>query len=209
MTVENWYQQHKSHLKIANNKKPELLFIGDSITNSWTWGDGRSDVYQTYFHQYDAENFAIGGDMTQNLLWRLQHGLKGTIKPKVVVLMIGTNNFLHEQQTPEQVVAGVKAVIEQIQTNYQDVKVLTLAILPIYQNSDNFSRQYIPKTNKLISQLSNNHSIFFLNFSDSFLDDHGNIPAALMDDYIHPTAQGLEIIAKNIAPTLKMLLKNN
>lgn len=206
MTVKQWQQKHQSHIDIATTKNPDILFIGDSITESWTWGDGRSDVYHAYFDQYNAANFAIGGDMTQNLLWRLQHGIKGNIQPKVAILMIGTNNFLHQQQQPSEVLAGVKAVIEQIQANYQDVKILTLAILPIYQNHDNASRQYIPKTNQLLAQLADNKRVFFLNFSDQFLDENGDIPSALMADYIHPTAKGLEIVAKNIAPALQHLL---
>lgn len=202
MSVEQWYKRHNNHLTIAQNENPELLFLGDSITESWSWGEGRSDIYQTYFSQYKAANFAIGGDMTQNLLWRLQHGIKGNITPKVAVLMIGTNNFLHQNQPPIEVAAGVKSVITQIQKNYPAIKILTIGILPLHQNSDNTSRKSIHQTNKLISQFADNQSVFFINFSDEFLDTQGQIPQSLMADYIHPTAKGLDIVAKNISPVL-------
>ncbi len=206
MSLSQWYQRHSDHVKQSRVQNPEVLFLGDSITESWAWGDGRSDVYQNYFSQYAALNFAIGGDMTQNLLWRLQHGLTGKLRPKVAVLMIGTNNFLHQQQSPEEVAAGVQAVIKQIKSNYADIKILTLAILPLHQNANNDSRQYVARANQLISQLADQESVFFLNFSEQFLDKNGDIPAALMTDFIHPTAKGLNIVAEHVAPVLKTWL---
>ena len=206
MSLSQWYHRHADHVTIAREKNPEILFLGDSITESWAWGDGRLDVYQQYFGQYSAENFAIGGDMTQNLLWRLQHGIDGSIAPNITILMIGTNNFLHQQQSPQEVSAGVKAVITQVQKNYPNTTILTLGILPLHQSADNNSRQYVAQTNQLIEQLADNQSVFFLNFSDKFLDRQGNIPQALMTDYIHPTAKGLQIVAEHVAPVLKTWL---
>ena len=206
MSLSQWYQRHSKHVKQAREQNPEVLFLGDSITESWDWGDGRNDVYQNYFSQYAALNFAIGGDMTQNLLWRLQHGLKGKLNPKIAVLMIGTNNFLHQQQSPEEVAAGVQAVITQIKSNYANIKILTLAILPLHQYGNNDSRQYVAQANQLISQLADQESVFFLNFSEQFLDKNGDIPAALMIDFIHPTAKGLNIVAEHVAPVLKTWL---
>ena len=37
-------------------------------------------------------NLGIGGDRTQHVLWRLDNGNIDGIKPKLAVLMIGTNN---------------------------------------------------------------------------------------------------------------------
>lgn len=43
--------------------------------------------------EWKPANFGIGGDKTQHVLWRITEGkeLDG-IEPKVVALMIGTNN---------------------------------------------------------------------------------------------------------------------
>lgn len=203
MTVSRWYEMHSQDVAIASSEQVELLFIGDSITESWDWGEGRDEVYQAYFGQYDAANFGIGGDETQNLLWRLQHNLDGKLDPAVVVVMIGVNNFLQAQFSPPAVAAGVQKVIEQTQTNYPSAKLLLLGILPFHQRADSPSRAMVDSTNERIATFADNERVFYVNVNEQFLDEQGNIPKALMDDYIHPTAAGLEVIAQAVAPKIQ------
>lgn len=203
MSVAQWYQKHTDDITAAQNNNVELVFVGDSITESWGWGEGRDAVYQQYFADFNAVNFAIGGDMTQNLLWRLQHNTKGQLQPAAVVMMIGVNNFLHEQQAPDDVVLGIKANLVQLQKNYPHAKILLIDVLPFYQKADNPSRQQVVAVNRGIAALADDRQIFHINVNDHFLDTNGEIPKALMDDYIHPTATGLEIIAKAVVPKIK------
>ena len=202
MSVSRWYQMHSEDVAAAQQKSVELLFVGDSITESWGWGEGRSEVYQQYFGDFNAANFAVGGDMTQNLLWRLQHNTKGQLQPTAIVMMIGVNNFLHEQHAPEDVISGIKANLTQLQHNYPNAKILVIGVLPFFKNADNPSRQQVIHVNRAVAQLADNTHIFHVNVNADFLDDNGEIPATLMADYIHPTAAGLEIIAKSVAPII-------
>src|SRR5262245_19800238 len=75
----------------ARQGKVDLLFIGDSITEGWE-GNGK-DVWQKRYGTRQAMNAGISGDRTQHVLWRLDHGNVEKLSPKLVVLMIGTNNF--------------------------------------------------------------------------------------------------------------------
>src|SRR5262245_58519258 len=71
-------------------EKAQVIFIGDSITQGWE-KEGK-DVWEKFYSPRNAVNLGIGGDRTQHVLWRLDNGnLKG-LKPKAIVLMIGTNN---------------------------------------------------------------------------------------------------------------------
>lgn len=203
MSVSRWYEMHSQDVAIANTEQVELLFIGDSITESWDWGEGRDEVYQAYFGEYDAANFGIGGDETQNLLWRLQHNLDGKLEPAAVVAMIGVNNFLQAQFSPPAVAAGVKKVIEQTQINYPTAKILLLGILPFDEKADSPNRAKVNATNERIATFADNERVFYVNVNKQFLDEQGNIPKALMHDYIHPTAAGLEIIAHAVAPKIQ------
>ena len=98
----------------------DMIFIGDSITEGWETGG--KEVWQKYYGQRKAVNLGIGGDRTQHVLWRLDHGNIDGISPKLAVMMIGTNNIggntaaSSTRDTPEQVAEGVQAIVERLRT---------------------------------------------------------------------------------------------
>lgn len=67
-----------------------LFFVLDSITERWN-ENGRS-VFDQYYASLEVENYGIGGDRTQWLIWRILNGEVQGLNPKLVVLKIGTNN---------------------------------------------------------------------------------------------------------------------
>lgn len=47
-----------------------LLFIGDSITEGWERREvNGADTFHKEYDRYDAENFVISADKTQNVIW--------------------------------------------------------------------------------------------------------------------------------------------
>ena len=68
-----------------------LLFLGDSIIEGWS-GRGKQ-VWEKSYADLKPANFGIGGDRTQHVLWRIDNGELDGISPKVLVLMLGTNNL--------------------------------------------------------------------------------------------------------------------
>src|SRR5262249_39740333 len=84
-----WIKRHEGFVEIAKKGDVDVLFLGDSITDGWR---GQKKVWEGAFGAMKPANFGIGGDRTQHVLWRIQNGELDGIKPKVAVLMIGTNN---------------------------------------------------------------------------------------------------------------------
>src|SRR6185312_16434159 len=129
-----WIARHEGFVKQAQQGGIDLLFMGDSITDFWR--NRGSNVWNTYYAPLHAANFGISADRTQHVLWRIEHGELDGIHPKVVVLMIGTNNTGKEQDhqtirnTPPQVIEGVTAVVHEIQAKLPETKILLLAIFP-------------------------------------------------------------------------------
>ena len=106
-------KRHEGFLKdkaeALKNGPVNLLFVGDSITDAWRRGP-QNELYKERWGKHNPLNLGIGGDRTQHVLWRLENGEVEGIKPKVVVLMIGTNN-LGNKESVEDTIAGVKAVV--------------------------------------------------------------------------------------------------
>src|SRR5215204_3349408 len=87
----SFMKNHEKFVEQAKKGGVDLLFLGDSITAGWA--KNGNEVWEERYAKLNAANFGIGGDRTQHVLWRIQNGeLDGAMKPKVIVLLIGTNN---------------------------------------------------------------------------------------------------------------------
>ena len=85
MSVKAWNERHTKHLEMIKSGGGDLLFVGDSITEGW--GGAGKDVWAKEYAPGKTLNLGIGGDTTQNVLWRLANGEVEGLKPKVIVLM--------------------------------------------------------------------------------------------------------------------------
>ena len=131
---EGWMRRHESFNERAKQGDVDLLFIGDSITQGWENEPprGGKEVWAEFYGKRNSMNLDISGDRTQHVLWRLENGNLEGIKPKLAILMIGTNNAA--ANSSEQIAAGIKAIVEKIRVKLPSTKVLVLAIFPTGSN---------------------------------------------------------------------------
>jgi lysophospholipase L1-like esterase len=194
-------KRHEGFVEIAKKGNVDLLFLGDSITDGWRGGG--KDVWQENFEPLKAANFGIGGDRTQHVLWRLQNGELEGIKPKLAVLMIGTNNL--GSNTDEEIVEGIKAIIAEVHKQTPDTKILLLGIFP---RTDHPYLPRIKHINSIIAQMDDGgKTIKYLDIGDKFMQPDGTISRSIMRDLLHPTAKGYVIWAKAINPTVHEMMK--
>jgi len=131
---EKWMARHEGFVQEARKGGIDILFLGDSITDGWR--NKGLNVWNKYYAPRHAANFGIGGDRTQHVLWRMEKGELDGIKPKVVVLMIGTNNTGKEKDTGKicntvpEIIEGVRVVVRELRVKLPDSKILLLAIFP-------------------------------------------------------------------------------
>jgi len=204
MSIAQWQAMHAKDKAIADKGTGRLLFLGDSITAGWD-----QEIWQQYFSTYTAVNMGIGGDKTQNVLWRLQNGGAGKLQPELIVLMIGVNNFGHDQDSAEDVARGVKQILRQTAISFPSAKVLLLGILPYGEEGATTKRKRLSKANLLLSELADNSTVFFKDFGTLFLDEKHSIPKALMGDFLHPTKKGYQILARALAPHISALMSGS
>lgn len=181
----------------------DLAFVGDSITRRWR-GDGNHEVWNKYWGSYRAVNMGIGGDRTQNVLWRLKNGQLDGYQARLFVVMIGTNNCWGPKTVPEDVAAGVKSVVDLIQSKQPKSKVLLLSILPVGEHP-NSGRQVRDAVNKIISRYHGG-PVEYMDISTKFLAPEGVISKDVMPDFLHLSPKGYEIWSEAIEGKVKALL---
>ena len=207
---QGWMQRHESFLEIAKQGGVDVLFLGDSITDFWR-NRGKA-VWDTNFASLKAANFGISADRTQHVLWRMQHGELDGLKPKAVVLMIGTNNTGKERNgdqmrntTPE-AIEGVTAVVKGLRAKLPETKILLLAIFPRGQKGDSI-RDQIKEVNTAIAKLDDGKFVRFLDINQKFLEPDGTLSTEIMPDLLHPSEKGYQIWAAAIKEPLAELMK--
>lgn len=198
---EEWKAHHERHLRALGRATAKVIFLGDSITEGWSV----APAYREHFGQYSPLNFGIANDMTQNVLWRVEHGALDGTHPQAVVLMVGINN-LAGGFTPEQTADGVRAVVTAIQAHVPTTRVLLLGVLPARQDAGNPLRQTIKDANRLLQGLAKPGKVEMRDVGSLLLEPDGSIAKATMRDFLHPTAEGFGRLSQATAPFLDALL---
>ena len=207
----NWVARHEGYVAEAKKGGVDLLFIGDSITDGWRWGNGGSKLWPQFYAPRHAANFGIGYDRIQNVLWRVENGELENIAPKVVVLLIGTNNTGNEdtgqpRNTTPEIIMGISNLVRQIQVRLPHSKILLLGLFPRGEKADSI-REQVKAVNAGISQLTDTGKIKFLDLGGKFLASDGTLSRELSPDLLHPNERGYQIWADAMEPTLAEMLK--
>ena len=205
----DWAKRHELTSAAVKHAKPQILFIGDSITHFF--GGEQFDSYalrgqQTWGEFYaprNAGNLGFGWDKTENVLWRLRHGAIDGIAPKLVVMMIGTNNTGDCSATD--IAQGIMAIVSEMNLRLPQSKILLLGIFPRGEKP-NPQREKIAVINQLLAQLDGERNVTFLDIGAKFLTPDGLITKDIMPDFLHPNEKGYRIWAEAIEPTVKKLI---
>jgi lysophospholipase L1-like esterase len=202
--------RHANFNAISQKGEAELVFLGDSITQGWE-GSGKQ-VWEQKWAPLKAANFGIGGDRTEHVLWRLENGNFDGLKPKTIVLMIGTNNTGHQkpggyQCSAQQTADGVKAILDKLKTKCPAAKILLLAVFPRGADNNDPMRKQNEATNALIKSYADDKTVFFMDIGQKFLQPDGTLTTEIMPDRLHLSPKGYEIWAEAIEGKVKELMK--
>lgn len=195
--------RHESMRSLLDRERVRLVFLGDSILRHFET-EGRA-AWRDHFAPRRAANFAIEGDRTQNVLWRIEDGLFDGMAPRLIVLGIGTNNT-HESPADE-IAAGIRAVVDALRSRVPGARILVLALLPrgSWTPGDPV-RGRVERTNALVAAWASNESIDWLDVGPAFLAEDGRLDRRLMPDGLHPGAAGYAVLAESLEPELQRIL---
>ncbi|WP_439628066.1 GDSL-type esterase/lipase family protein [Gemmata sp.] len=204
--------RHKEFLKVVAKGEGDVIFIGDSITQGWE-GAGKK-AWAEHFASFKPVNLGINGDQTGHVLWRLTEGKEiEPLKPKLAVIMIGTNNT--GSHTPEQIAGGIKAVIAELQKQKPGMKVLLLGVFPRaggIKKEDTVApaeklNPKIKAINDIIAKFADDKTVFYKDIGAGFLNKDGGLEKKVMPDLLHLSPEGYEIWATAIKDDVAKLTK--
>ena len=199
-----WMPQHERNVARVRQGSVDLLMIGDSITQGW--GDEGRRVWERYYAHRRAVNLGFNSDRTEQVLWRLQHGEIDGIRPKVAVVMIGTNNSGTRKDPPEETAAGVQAIVTLLRVRLPETKILLLGIFPRGSTANDSLRRLNSTINDRLRGFANGQHVHYLDLGHLFLDHDGRLTRDLMPDLLHPNEQGYQVWAEAMEAQLKALL---
>ena len=211
-----WLETHAklvAHVQ-ATRGPIDVLLVGDSITQQWGSVLDRKPLnaaWQKHFSRYPTVNLGIGGDKTQNVLWRLHHGGVAGLRPRLVVLLIGNNNMFYTRETGVAAAAqGITACAENLRAKFPEAELVVATIFPAHTPGHAFYED-IKQTNAALRamQLERDPKIHLLDLSPEMIEADGTLRRGLFQaDNIHLTQDGgYAFFAAQLQPLFARLLR--
>lgn len=200
-----WLEKHVDYNRAARKGGIDLLFLGDSITEGWRYRGEAPKVWAQYYGPRRAANFGIGGDRVEHLLWRVENTQWENLSPKLVVILIGTNNVAHHE--PAEIAQGILKLTQTVRERLPRSKILLLGIFPRGERPDDPLRKKVEAVNALLGKAVLPANTLYLDIGDKFLTPQGGLPKEYFYDGLHPTRKGHEIWAENIEPFVRAALE--
>jgi len=202
----SWLDTHAGLVKTvqANRGPIDVLLVGDSITMQW------GGAWTKHFGASKTVNIGIGGDKTQNVLWRLDHGGVAGLEPRAVVLLIGNNNMFFTPETGvEPAARGIKACADNLREKFPRAPLVVVKVFPAHAPGNPFYED-IKKVNAALDtlELDADPLVHVLDLSGEMVDADGKLaPGLFTADNIHLTQDGgYELFARRLRPLLERLL---
>jgi lysophospholipase L1-like esterase len=212
-----WRERHQQKLEELRRVRPNLIFLGDSITQDWEshgpepWRNFVPE-WRRFYGDRNAVNLGFKGDTTASLLWRIEHGEVDGIAPKAAVILIGANNLGRLHWSAADTVLGIDAIIAELRRRLPATRILLLGVLPSERS------EWVTETTRTINhalddKYARHPIVTFLDVGFVFMKD-GRLDRDMFfdpklsppDPPLHPTAQSQALMSAAMEPVLAKLL---
>lgn len=215
-----WINHHAKSIEQARaaGKDLDVLLVGDSITQGW--GGSPIDnvpfgqAWQKPFGRFRTVNAGIGGDRTESVLWRLEHGLLDGVTPRAVVLMIGVNNAPHVAANgvpPEAVAQGIALCVENVRLKAPASQIVVVKVVPAFAPDSAVHRGILAINAALDAlELPRDDHVHVVDAGAGFFAADGKLAtAAYSDGHLHLSPAGYQLLVDALAPVLTKVLADD
>ncbi len=175
-----------------------VVFMGDSITEGWgmkatATSPGRGE----FFPGKPYINRGISGQTTPQMLVRFRQDVIA-LKPKVVVMLAGTNDIAENtgKETLEEIGNNIASMSDLARAN--GIRVVLCSVLPASEFHWHKGLEPAPKIKALnawIKEYAAKNGLAYVDYYTSMANDQGGLKAELSPDGVHPNKAGYELMA--------------
>jgi lysophospholipase L1-like esterase len=191
------YRDANRTLPPASAAAPRVVFMGDSITDSW-----QQPEFGDFFDNPRYVDRGISGQTTPQMLVRFRQDVIA-LSPKVVVILAGTNDIAGNTgpMTNEDIEGNLASMAELARAH--GIKVVLASITPTsgYHRTGNNLPQLtlrpmtrIRAVNEWIRKYAAEHGDVYLDYFSALIDDRGLMKEELTQDDLHPNAAGYALM---------------
>ena len=189
---------------IESGKFPEVVFMGNSITENWAY------YHPDFFSQHNYCGRGIGGQTSAQMLLRFTADVIN-LRPKAVVIMAGTNDVAHNTYwvEPNKVVDNVVAMCNLAKAN--GIVPIISSIPPcasfVWRPEIENAAQTIVDINKLLKAYADANGIVYVDCHAALADEQNAFQMSLSDDGCHPNPDTYFIMEKLVLEAIKEAVK--
>jgi lysophospholipase L1-like esterase len=176
-----WAEREAQFAQTASQENGAVVFLGDSITQGWT-------TLGHDFPDFKTANRGIGGDTTRGVLYRLDNNVL-SLKPRAVVLLIGTND-IGNGADPRDVADNINEIVKEMKNRYPKMPIIVCEVMPSSVKKQRPADK-IKKLNSLIKKdMRWKRHVYVCDTWSIYADFNGDAPIGLFPDLLHPNGIG-------------------
>ncbi len=196
------YGTQNSALDSIENDGKRVVFMGNSITESWL------DINPEFFSTKSYINRGIGGQTTPQMLLRFRQDVI-SLKPKVVVILAGTNDIAGNTgpTTLEQIRDNIESMVELAIAN--DICPIVCSVLPAFDYPWRPGLEpniKIPKLNEMLREVALRKKVHYLDYFNAMKDERNGLPEKYTTDEVHLTKEGYKVMGTMLEDTITTIL---
>ncbi|MFC1551332.1 GDSL-type esterase/lipase family protein [Candidatus Latescibacterota bacterium] len=201
-----FWDKHTELIEKTQKGNIDLYIVGDSITRRWE--ATHQESWDKNFSGWNAADFGSGGDRTRNVIYRAIHGELDNVNPKVIAILIGTNNVGfyppkgNYEPLVEDTVKGIKAYVKLLKEMAPGAKIILTAITPRNTKGTTDVMPIIDAINERIASIGDGKTVHFINVNEQMAGADGKLFEGVTDDGIHLSNMGYQIWADAMKPLL-------
>ena len=174
------YYHLKSHFESLPNKKKEIVFLGNSITEQGNWAE--------LLNNKRIVNRGIGGDRTDGILYRLKEVTES--KPAKVFLLIGTNDIRYGRSV-KYIVERNQLIIKNIKEESPKTIIYLQSLLPTYNRKER-PIEIIRDINLGFQKIAKEENVVYIDLFSNFIDSSGYLDKKYSLDGLHLNGLGYQ-----------------